>query len=373
MGFRLLVHPGPVIANHEFEVRSRREIHGHDVGGSVQVGVCGLDRESASPRHGVAGVERQVDDDLLDLPRVGLHPFQVRPGDRHQLDVFPDEALEHLLQVGNDQIQIQDLRLEDLFAAERDQLLRQSGGALARLSDLLESPGHETGIRQTLLRQPDVSRDHRHQVVEIVGNPARKSSHRLDFLGLEQPLLQMLPSRDIPGEDLESGPSIVLDRRGRYLHIHPGSVRPDECLLQELIFPEVLPDLVIFAPREKVRDRFPEELRGPGSPEKTDRRVVHEDEFSVLLDIDRFRREFHQVPVSLFALPESVFRTFSLEQDDDRESEGAGCDQAIEDPHVILALGGQPDPSETDQPRADRQEEQRHPSRRDIGCKEERD
>ena len=59
-----------------------------------------LDGQLAAAGHGVAGVDGQVHDDLLDLAGVGLD--RPRPGssDGGQLDVLADHPAEHLLDVG---------------------------------------------------------------------------------------------------------------------------------------------------------------------------------------------------------------------------------------------------------------------------------
>ena len=89
-------------------------------------------RELAALGHGIAGIHGQVDNDLLDLPPVGLHPPQIMLRNRDQLDVLADEASEHFLQVRDHRIQVQDLRSHDLASAEGQQLAGQARGPLSR-------------------------------------------------------------------------------------------------------------------------------------------------------------------------------------------------------------------------------------------------
>ena len=99
----------------------------------IQVGVRSFNRKLAALRHGIAGIHGQVDDDLLDLPTVGLDPPQVGLRNRHQLDVLADEASEHFLQIRDHRIQFQYLGSENLASAEGQQLAREARRPLSAL------------------------------------------------------------------------------------------------------------------------------------------------------------------------------------------------------------------------------------------------
>jgi hypothetical protein len=60
-----------------------------------------FDAKHASVRHGVSGVHRQVEDDLLDLPRIGVDDrgtMQVEP----QFDLLADDAREQPIEPRDD-------------------------------------------------------------------------------------------------------------------------------------------------------------------------------------------------------------------------------------------------------------------------------
>src|SRR3990172_1892047 len=348
--------------------------------GCVQLGIRGFDGDPPPLRHGIPCIQHQVDDDLLDLPRIRLHSSQPIPRDRHELDVIPDQTAEHLVHVGYDAVQIQDLGLEDLLAAEGDQLLRQTGGALARFPDLFESPGHERGVFHAFLHQSDIARDHRHQVVEIVGDPARKPSHRLDFLGLPQLLLQLLSPGDVASKHLEGRLSEVIDRYGRYFQFHGSSVQPDIFLLKCRNVTDLFPfhedpvgSRFPGVRVEDIRNRFSEEFQRGACSQKAHSRGVDEGDLSVLLDVDRFRRKLHQVAVAPLALPEVVFHPLPFQQDDDGQPKYGDRDEAVEDRHILPAWGGGQDKTETDQKRASHQEQVGYPARRQVGGHQKRD
>ena len=57
----------------------------------------GLQGEEAAARHGVAGVDREVHDHLLQLAGIGEDGADVVAEAQAQLDVLADDALEHLV------------------------------------------------------------------------------------------------------------------------------------------------------------------------------------------------------------------------------------------------------------------------------------
>ena len=57
----------------------------------VERDVGGLDGQLSAVRHGVAGIDRQVHDDLLDLSGIGFDRADVRARNHDQIDVFADQ------------------------------------------------------------------------------------------------------------------------------------------------------------------------------------------------------------------------------------------------------------------------------------------
>ena len=87
-------------------------------------------------RHGVARVDRQVHDDLLDLAGIGLDRAS-RARDHHEVDVLADQAGEHLQVFGDDLVEVDHFGRQHLLAAEGEQLARQRRGAFGGAGDLL--------------------------------------------------------------------------------------------------------------------------------------------------------------------------------------------------------------------------------------------
>ena len=56
-------------------------------------------------RHGVARVDREIHDDLLDLAGVNPHHGGLPARQNHQLDVFANEMLQHLAGIAHQRVQ----------------------------------------------------------------------------------------------------------------------------------------------------------------------------------------------------------------------------------------------------------------------------
>ena len=158
--------------------------------GVVELHVAGLDGELAAFRHRVSCVERQVQDDLFELPRIGAHVFERRVQRRHQRDVFADQALQERLSSRHHLIEIEHLRLQDLLAAEGQQLLREQRGAFAGPPHLLDVATRRVGGLEIVEHEVAVAEDGGQQVVEVVRHPAGQAAHRLHFARLLQLLFE---------------------------------------------------------------------------------------------------------------------------------------------------------------------------------------
>ena len=193
--------------------------------GLVELDFGSLDRQLPALRHGVAGVDRQVEQHLLDLARVGSHGAQALLQRRDELDVLADQPSQHLVRVAHDLVQVDDARLEHLLAAEGEELPRQVGRAMRGLVDL-----GQLHPRRVLRLQPSggelrVAQDGRQQVVEVVGDAAGQPSHRFHLLRLAELLFDGAALRHVPRVD-DQPASARLGRRGLSDHRQgpPGTV-----------------------------------------------------------------------------------------------------------------------------------------------------
>ena len=141
----------------------------------------------AAVRHRVACVDREVDEDLLELARIDLDVGQPGLERRRQANLRADCAGEHRLHLHDDAIEIDTLDLHHLPAPEGEQLTGERAGALCggqQFRDLL-------GWR-AILQNLAVSDHDRQQVVEVVRDVTSQCADGLDALDGLQMLLAFL-------------------------------------------------------------------------------------------------------------------------------------------------------------------------------------
>ena len=172
---------------------------------TAHLDVRGRDPDDAAGRHGVAGVDGEIDQHLMDLALVGAHRCEVGIEGELQPDLLAEQALEHPGGVLGDRVQVEDARLHDLPAAERQQLLGQRGGALGGRLDLLDL-GAEGGLSARLAAGAGIepvedeaaaAEDRGQEVVEVVRDAAGEPPDRLHLLRLAQLLLERLAVGDV--------------------------------------------------------------------------------------------------------------------------------------------------------------------------------
>ena len=89
-------------------------------------------RELTALGHGIPGVHRQIHDHLLDLAGIHFHRADGRTKNGTKLHVLANQPAQHLLDIGDDDVEIQNFRLQNLLAAEGQKLASQGGRALRR-------------------------------------------------------------------------------------------------------------------------------------------------------------------------------------------------------------------------------------------------
>jgi hypothetical protein len=90
----------------------------------VQFDIGCFDGEFAFVWHGIPHIDRKVHDYLLNLRGIDFDETNPRPEQRDHVDVLSQEPAKHFLDVGHRSVQVEDSRLEDLPAAECQQLAR---------------------------------------------------------------------------------------------------------------------------------------------------------------------------------------------------------------------------------------------------------
>ena len=152
----------------------------------------GAEGHGAALRHGVAGVDGQIHEDLRQLVGVGLDDDVVGREIQRQLDVASQGMHENGGDVVDQAVGANGFDLARLPAREGKDLGRQ---ALRLLGGLLHAaevlPGR---VGEAVLAHENhlaVAEDDREQVVEVVRDAAREPADRLHPLRLPEPLLAL--------------------------------------------------------------------------------------------------------------------------------------------------------------------------------------
>jgi hypothetical protein len=154
--------------------------------GRVNMDGGGADQELAAFGHGVAGVDGQVDQNLLQHPRIGLDGWEARGKIHAQGNILAQNAAEHFADLVDDLVQVGHLQMEFVLAAEGQQLARQVAGPPGGLGDFLEGVGRFVARRRIGHEHARMAADDGEKVVEIVGDAAGQLPDGLHFLRLAQ-------------------------------------------------------------------------------------------------------------------------------------------------------------------------------------------
>ena len=170
--------------------------------------------------HGVAGVDGQVQQHLLHHAGVGLDHRRRLAVIQLQRHVLAQKPAEHVRHVADDFVHVQLLGLDELAAAEGEQLPRQPGGAFGGLGDLLGGFSRRL-VRLAAAEQRGVALNDGENVVEIVRDAAGELADGFHLLRLAQLLLQLPLRRDVAEQTQhQQRPLVDLDERVNDFQCH---------------------------------------------------------------------------------------------------------------------------------------------------------
>ncbi len=145
--------------------------------------------------HRVTRIDRQVHQHLIEVPRIHQHRARPVRDLRGQLHTNPQQAVEHRRHFLDLLAEIENARVADLLASEGQQLTGNVRGLKRRLPDRtrrLLGSGRQIG---EVLEQFGVSKNHRQEVVEVVGHAPRQAADAFKFLTVQETGFQLLARR----------------------------------------------------------------------------------------------------------------------------------------------------------------------------------
>src|SRR3974390_87332 len=79
--------------------------------------VCRAEKKAAAERHGIAGIDDQIHDYFLDLPRAGFDELEITFENELKIDILADQAAKKAFHFKNDGIEIENAGLQNLLEA----------------------------------------------------------------------------------------------------------------------------------------------------------------------------------------------------------------------------------------------------------------
>ena len=159
--------------------------------------VGGFQRKSAALGHGVAGVDHQVEQGVLELGRIDQRLLQIVGQRRLDPDVGAQGAPHQLQHPQHQLVQVGRLRQQGLAARERQQPLGQLRAPVHGAQGLLRQFVQLRLRRQLLVQQFQIAHDDGQQVVEIMSDAAGELTDGLHFLRLAELRLGVLAPGDV--------------------------------------------------------------------------------------------------------------------------------------------------------------------------------
>jgi hypothetical protein len=183
----------------------------------IEVDRARFEGDRPAARHGVAGVQHEIEDHLIELAAIRLDPAGVLAELQHQLQVGAQHVLEQRMRLTKGVVHVEHDRLHELAPAECEQLCGQRRRSVGGGGDHLDA-------RSQLLvleHQSAELDDRRQEVVEVMRAPAGELADRLRLLRLAKPLfrlgegcLRLHPHLDV-ARTLEGGLALAGDRQAR--------------------------------------------------------------------------------------------------------------------------------------------------------------
>src|SRR5690606_31185666 len=202
-------HADARVGDGHLDVGARRDLFtGERPVPGVDDAARGGDGERAAAGHGVASIEGEVQQHLLEGARIDPHLAELPLQLEDDADVLADDAAEQFLDLEDRVVDVHDLWLDRLSTGEGEQLPRQARRTLGGLDDLLHVRVDRAAGLEGAEHEAAEGVDDREEIVEVVGDAASEAPHRLHLLGLAELILEAAALREIEHDpdDVAGGP-----------------------------------------------------------------------------------------------------------------------------------------------------------------------
>ena len=196
-----LRHAGTGVSDRDYDVLTGGDF-AQETGCSLSNGnVATMDLECAAVGHGVAGVEREVEEGVLQLIRIDLGLPQAGFRDDRKRHGGPKSSPQKVGRIVDEPADGHDLRLERLLTGVGQEAFGEVGTPLHRDDGLFDHLAG-TGIAAcAVFHHLQTAHDDGKQIVEVVCDAAGQLPQRLELVCLAQARLGCVALRDIESDD----------------------------------------------------------------------------------------------------------------------------------------------------------------------------
>lgn len=196
-GKRLRRHAHAGIGNRDHHILPRLHLVMMQGVAFVEMCIAGFECQLAALRHGIAGIDDEVEHRHLELPGIDLGEPEARPAHEFEFDLLGNRPPQHRLDAGDQLVHVDNLRLQCLSARECEQPVRQFRAALCRLCSHLRHQPELLILGQARCKQFGIAQNNGEQIVEIMRHAAGKLAHGFKLLRLAQALFQPAALGDV--------------------------------------------------------------------------------------------------------------------------------------------------------------------------------
>ncbi len=136
----LLGHAGAGVGDRDLHVLAGLHVDILPTIAFVEIGVAGLDGQFAAFRHGVAGIDRKVENGAFQLGGIGLDRPDAAATDDLQRHVLAKRTPQEVRQAVEHAIDVEHRRVERLLTREGEQPLGQGRRALRAVHGVFQTP-----------------------------------------------------------------------------------------------------------------------------------------------------------------------------------------------------------------------------------------
>jgi len=132
---RLEIHPGAPVRDLQQHVVAGRDREQSGCLAGIERDLAGADRKWSALRHGIARIDDEVHDHLIELPGIDHDTPVMGRQLGAQLNVFAQRARQHLVRCAHPFVDPQHLGFDQLPPRKRQELARELGGTLRGFQD----------------------------------------------------------------------------------------------------------------------------------------------------------------------------------------------------------------------------------------------